>query len=214
MEAINDNAKLQHVSSLLAILSESLSLFALFTLWRVVGDSSLGDGLVRAGVLPLARFFAAMILLQGVNHMIAHLSAHGEGTVIPEASLNSMALTLQAVRVGVFIAANWVSDLGLTALGLGMFLRLRSTPGGALKAVSLAMAVAAGVGVIMLLIAGHMHTLSILYKLALLHSLAATVWYVMVGRPSSRAVTVWRRDSRPLPFPSTSCGLTIAPRLW
>ena len=181
VDAISDNARLQHVSSLLAILSGTLALFALFTLWRVVGDSSWGDGLVRAGILPLALFFAAMILLQGVNHMIAHLAAHGEGTGIPEASVHSMAWTLQAVRVGFFIAASWVSALGLTALGLGMFLRLRSEPGGALKVVSLALAAAAGAAVIMLLIADHVHTLSMLYKLALLHSLAATVWYVMVG---------------------------------
>ena len=178
VKTIGRHSTLAHIASTMGVLSAPFAIFGLFTFRRMIGHVGVGDGLARFGVLAIVVAAIIVVAGTGLNQMIAHLSVHSTLTGLSEDSMVSTAAAVQTVKLGILLVAGWISALGYFGLGLGMFIRL---PASALKLYSLGATVAAGAGIVILLIAAHAETQLALYTVFQFLSIAIVfIWYILI----------------------------------
>ena len=173
-----NNAGLTHTTSLLAAAGMLMMLFGYFAIMQALGNRTVSDAFIRFGVLALTVGLIGFIFNQGLNHMIAHIINHGWARGGHHCHPDCPCVDVHAVKIGIAIYAGYVYLVGLTFLSLGLHLRLAS---GLLKTLSIVVAIAAFLSLIVLGIGDHIHELDDLYRVARIAALVMYLWAVILG---------------------------------
>ena len=119
VDALGDNSRLAHVTTLLTSLAMVLQLSGVVILWRNTGGNRSADSLVRLGLSAIVVAIVFLLASRGMNHMTMHIREHGVGIGAVATSAGSMAVTLQAVKGGLALVASTVGQFGYIVFGRG-----------------------------------------------------------------------------------------------
>lgn len=170
-----DYANLTHVTSLIGALGLLMVFSGFFTVRYALGTRSLHDTLARFGILLIMFSVFASVIGLGLNHMIAHVLTHASGNQVV---LVTLAVTIQAVKIGIAIMAGYPLMLGFGCLALGLSPRFS----GVHKGLAFVVIAIAAVGAILLLIGNHAHDLPEgIYRVAQWTSYPMYLWAGILG---------------------------------
>lgn len=179
-EVLGDYANLTHAMSLLFAVAMLLFLYGLISIWKAVPVEGGMDSLARIGLLMLVFAICCLIVTMGLNHAIVHVTQHGIGSERTEGQLQDLALTIQTTKFGIRYIAGSVGVLGFALFSLGLSTRL---PAGFNKVAARVTAVCSALGLILILIAEHIHDVEIgqIAQASLLVVVVAIIWVIILG---------------------------------
>ncbi|MCY4625431.1 MAG: hypothetical protein OXC99_10600 [Chloroflexi bacterium] len=173
-------ASLAHTTAILTAVGSLLALTGFWHLFRSVDGKTAASVLMQGGIIAITVAFVGVILGRGLNHMIVHQLTHG---TLGPAQLEFMAVTIQSVQAGIRVMGGFVGFVGALALAVGVYGRYA---GGASKWLAVVAALAAIAGVVSLLLAEHIHDLTIMYRVAVYVALPVYAWYAWLGLSVAR----------------------------
>ena len=173
-------ASLAHTTSILAAIGALLALTGFWRLFRSADGKTATGVLIQGGILAITVALIGVVLGRGLNHMIVHLLTHG---MLPEAQLELMAVTVHSVQSGIRIMGGFVGFVGALALAIGVYARYGGGSGRLLAALAAILAIA---GIVSLLLAEHIHDLTIMYRVAAYVALPVYLWYAWLGLSVAR----------------------------
>ena len=110
--------------------------------------------------------------------MIVHLINHGAERGIPPEALLNRAVHVQIMKAAILLIGGYGYLLGFGFLGLGLYLRF---PSGIHKVLALVIVAVSLVGLIILVIGDHVHSLTLLYRVAGLTVFPLDSWALILG---------------------------------
>ena len=106
-----------------------LQIYGIIVLWQNTGDSGAAGTLVRLGLSVIVVAIVFLLAGKGLDHASVHVRVHGVGMGVGEAqapALQAMALTILAVKGGLYVMASTAGQLSYIVFGLGMAARFPS----------------------------------------------------------------------------------------
>lgn len=177
-------ASLAHTTSVLTAIGVLLALTGFWHLFRSVDGRTAAGVLMQGGIIAITVAFVGVIIGRGLNHMIVHQLTHGlDSTIYNSNQLEFMAVTIQSVQAGIRVMGGFVGFIGALALAVGVFGRYG---GGASRWLAAVAAAAAIAGTVSLLLAEHIHDLTIMYRVAVYVAIPVYLWYVWLGLSAYR----------------------------
>ena len=175
VRVLADYATLTHVTSLLGALGLLMAFSGFFTIRYALGTRSGPDTVARFGIILLMFSVFASVAALGLNHMIAHVLTHSSGGQVV---LVTLAVTIQAVKIGIAIIAGYPLMLGFACLAFGLLPRFA----GVHRSLALVVIAIAVVGAVLLLIGNHFHDLPAgFYRVAQWTSYPMYLWAAILG---------------------------------
>lgn len=175
VRVLADYPTLTHVTTLLGALGLLMVFSGFFTIRYALGTRSLQDTLARFGILLVTFSVFASVAGLGLNHMIAHVLTHAEGSQVV---LVTLAVTIQSVKIGIAIIAGYPLMLGFACLALGLLPRFT----GLHRWLAMLVIVIAVVGAVLLIIGNHIHDLPAgIYRVAQWTSYPMYLWAALLG---------------------------------
>ena len=179
VQAMWENATLSHISGALSVLLTLSFLLPMYIIRESLNRKTVGDLVVRFGVLLLFVSAALSIGGIGLGHMIVHAGTHGETTGLSEDARLSSSWTMHLALSGLFMAVGYVRNIALSCIAFGLSGRLMRGP---LKIISILVGIGSLAQLAMLLYSEYSHDASTVLQIAQgVSGVFLIVWYIALG---------------------------------